>query len=193
MENFFPPDYFTRADAMVSPLADSTLLREYVKDLIPQLCQHLDKLGIQAGQTVPIKWFFTAFSSTLPETALMRLWDIWLCLPNQKQFPFAFSLALLAQNTDGLLKCEDSSSFFSYIDNKLKLPKDPAQLTELMKQAYKMGKKLGDNLAQRRAEEAEKTKASMQLDNRLRRRRTQSLEVLVDHDDEVVEEVVVKP
>lgn len=184
VENFFPPDYFAKNDAMVSPLADNTLLRQYVKEFMPQLHQHLEKLAILPGHTVPIKWFFTAFSSALPETVLMRLWDVWLCLPNQKQYLFAFALAVLTQNAEGILACEDSSSFFSYMDSKVKIPDDPAQLTELIKQAFKISKKLGDNVGQRRAEEVEKTKADMHLEDRLRRRKTQSLEVLVDQDDE---------
>jgi small G protein signaling modulator 3 len=185
VENYFPADYFARTDAMVSPLADNTLLRQYMKELMPQLNAHLDDLNIQPGHSVPIKWFFTAFSSALTETVLMRMWDIWLCLPNQKQFPFSIALALLAYNADGILACEDSSSFFSYVDSKLNLPEDGEQLTELMKQAYKIGKRIGENVVERRADEVEKTKASMNLENRLRRRKTQSLEVLVDREQPV--------
>jgi hypothetical protein len=169
---------------MVSPLADNTLLRQYVKELMPQLSQHLDKLNIQPGHTVPMKWFFTAFSSALPETVLMRIWDVWLCLPSQKQFLFPFALALLAQNTDNIIECDESSSFFAYMDSKLRVPEDSVQLTELVKQAYKIGKRLGDTVAERRAEEVEKSRASLHLESRLRRRRTLSLEVLVDRDEQ---------
>ena len=182
VENFFPADYFSRTDAMISPLADNTLLRLYVKDFMPQLSKHMDELKVQAGYTVPMKWFFTAFSSALPETLLMRMWDVWLCLPNQKHFLFAFALAMLAQNADGITECEDSAAYLSYMDNKLKVPDDPEQLTELIKHAYKIGKKL-DHLVERRAEEVEKLKASMDVENKLRVRKTQSLEVLVDNDE----------
>ncbi len=168
---------------MVSPLADNTVLRQYVKELTPQLDQHLDKLGIQPGHTVPMKWFFTAYSSALPEELLMRLWDVWLCLPSQKQFLFPIALALLAQNTEGIMKCEDSSSFFSYMDGNLKLPEGSTQLADFIKYAYKIGQRIGKSTAARRADEVEKTRASMHLESRLRRRRTQSLEVLVDRED----------
>ncbi|KAK5165220.1 uncharacterized protein LTR77_009318 [Saxophila tyrrhenica] len=184
VENFFPPDYFSRTDAMISPLADNALLRQYVKEHLPLLHNHMDKLGILPGHTVPMKWFFTAFSSALPETLLMRLWDIWLCIPSQKQYLFAFALALIAQNADGILECEDSSSFFSYMDSKLKLPEDAAGVTELMKQAWKIAKKLGDGVAGRRASEVVSTKEGMGLEMRLQRRRTGSLEVLVDREEE---------
>ncbi|KAK3716213.1 hypothetical protein LTR37_006658 [Vermiconidia calcicola] len=182
VENFFPEEYFSRADAMVSPLADNNLLRQYIKELMPQLSKHIDGLRIFSDHTVPLKWFFTAFSSALPETILMRIWDVWLCLPNQKHFLFAFALALLSQNAEGIMECEETSSYFSYMDSKLKLPEDSAQLTELIKQAYKLGKRL-DHINERRAEAVERFKTGMQLDNKLRLRKTQSLEVLVDREE----------
>ena len=179
VENYFPPEYFSRIDAMNSPLADNILLREFVKELMPQLSDHLDKLKILPAHTAPIKWFFTAFSNTLPETAVMRLWDVWLCLPAQKNFLFAFALALLAQNAEGIMSCEDDGAYFSFLDSKLMLPEDTDEITETIKMAYKIGKKL-ENVAERRAEMKER----MGLENRLRRRKTQSLEVLVDQEAE---------
>ena len=182
VENFFPVDYFSREDAMVSPLADNTLLRQYVKEFLPQLNSHMDSLKIQSGHTVPIKWFFTAFSSALPETIVMRMWDVWLCLPGQKHFLFAFALALLAHDADGIMECSDSAAYLSYMDNKLKLPEDAQQVSELIKLAMRFGKKL-EHVGSRRAEEVDKMKETMLLDNKLRLRKTQSLEVLVDRDD----------
>ena len=177
VENFFPQNYFRRSDNMTSPLADNILLREYVKDHMPKLHAHMDKLNVPAENTVPIKWFFTAFSSALPETMLFRIWDVWLCLQNQKHFLFSFALALLHCNADDILACEDDGAYFSYLDNKVRIPEDE-KLTEVIKAAYKFGKKL-DGIAERRAE----VKDSMKLETKLRRRRTQSLEVLVDPDD----------
>ena len=189
VENFFPENYFSRADAMLSPLADNTLLRQYVKQFMTQLNSHMDELNIAPDHTVPIKWFFTAFSSALPETILMRVWDVWLCLPNQKQFLFAFALALLAQNAEGILESKDESGYLSYIDNKLALPEDGVQLNELVRQAYRISRKL-ESVEERRMEEVEKLKAGMQLENRLRRRKTDSLEVLVDREEQEQEQPV---
>lgn len=178
VENYFPADYFSRVDAMKSPLADNTLLRAFVKELLPQVNDHLDRLNIASEYTVPIRWFFTAFSNTLPESAAMRLWDVWLCLPNQKTFLFAFALALICQNTDGILACEDDGAYFSFLDGKLKLPEQPEEITESLKLAFRIGRKV-EHVAARRAE----VRDSMRLENRLRRRRTQSLEVLVDREE----------
>jgi len=182
VENYFPAEYFSRGDAMVSPLADNTLLRHYVKEFLPQLNSHMDSLKIQPGHTVPIKWFFTAFSSALPETIVMRMWDVWLCLQGQKDFLFAFALALLAHNAEGIMECQDGAAYLSYMDANLRLPDDAQQVTELVKLAMRFGKKL-EGVGARRVEEVEKMKDTMDLDNRLRLRRTQSLEVLVDHDE----------
>lgn len=180
VEQFFPKEYFSRLDAMDSPLADNVLLREYVKETMPHLNEHMVKLKIQPEHTAPIKWFFTAFSNALPETTVMRLWDVWLCLPKQKNFLFAFALALLSQNAEGIMACEDDGSYFSYLDGKLKHPGDAEQITELIKMAYKISKKL-ENVGERRAE----VKERMGLENRLRLRKTQSLEVLVDREEQV--------
>ena len=182
VENYYPAEYFSRGDAMVSPLADNTLLRQYVKEFLPQLNSHMDSLKIQPGHTVPIKWFFTAFSSALPEIIVMRMWDVWLCLPGQKDFLFAFALALLAHNAEGIMECEDGAAYLSYMDAKLKLPHDAQHVSELIKLAMKFGKKL-EGVGAKRAEEVEKMKDTMLLDYKLRLRRTESLEVLVDHDD----------
>lgn len=182
VEHFFPKDYFSRLDAMEAPLADNVLLREYVKETMPHLNEHIVKLNIQPEHTAPIKWFFTAFSNALPETTVMRLWDVWLCLPKQKNFLFAFALALLAQNADGILECEDDGSYFSYLDGKFKHPEDSEQITELIKTAYKISKKL-ENIAERRIEMKERRG----LEKRLKTRKTQSLEVLVDREDSATE------
>ncbi|RMX88665.1 hypothetical protein D0869_01455, partial [Hortaea werneckii] len=88
VDNFFPDDYFSRENSLIGPLADSVVLRSYVKELMPQLAKRMDELDIPHDHTVPLSWFFTAFSSALPENVLMRVWDIWLCLPGQKSFLF---------------------------------------------------------------------------------------------------------
>ena len=95
VENFFPKNYFGREDNMILPLADSTILEKYIQQLIPRLGSHLNELGFGETHPIFVKWFFTAFSNTLPAPVLMRVWDVWLCMPNQKYFLFSFALALL--------------------------------------------------------------------------------------------------
>jgi small G protein signaling modulator 3 len=182
VENYYPPGYFSREDAMAAPLADNVVLRHYIKELMPQLSRHLDQLGIPPDHTVPIKWFFTAFSSVLPETVVLRMWDVWLCLPNQKNFVFNVAISLLSFNVEGILRCEDEVDYHSFMDNKIAVPQPGAQLNDMIKQAYRIGKKL-DHVAERRAEEAAKLKHEHRLDAKLRLKRSPSLDVLTDPDD----------
>ena len=76
------------------------------------------------------------------------------------------------------MACEDDGSYFNYLDSELKVPEDMEHITGLIKMAYKISKKL-ENVGERRAE----TKERRGLENRIRLRKTQSLEVLVDRVD----------
>ena len=178
VENSFPKNYFSRADNMILPLADSTLLEKYIQQLLPRLGRHLKEVGFGETHPITVKWFFTAFSNTLRGHVLMRVWDVWLCMPNQKYFLFSFALALLAHNTDGLVRCEDSGDFLAYLDSELQIP-EGEELTELLKEALRLSKKLGD-VGERRSEEA----AFLRLENKLQRRKTGSMEALVDREED---------
>lgn len=182
VENYFPEDYFSRKDAMTSSLADSVLLREYVKELIPDLHDHMNELDIPPKHTVPIKWLFTAFSNALPEAIVMRLWDVWLCSPAQKNILFAFALALLSHDMEGIMATDCDSSYYWYMDSNVKVPVDADGITTLIKLAYKIDKKL-ESVAKRRAEMKERVR----LENRLMSRKTDSLEVLVDREEPLEE------
>ncbi|RMY13100.1 hypothetical protein D0867_07566 [Hortaea werneckii] len=149
VDSFFPDDYFSRENSLIGPLADSVVLRSYVKELMPQLAKRMDELDIPHDHTVPLSWFFTAFSSALPENVLMRVWDIWLCLPGQKSFLFHVALAILMQNASGLIECEDEGEYWSYMDTRCKLNGDAEWVNDLMKQAFMLRKKV-DGIDERR-------------------------------------------
>ncbi|KAK5107599.1 hypothetical protein LTR62_000993 [Meristemomyces frigidus] len=144
VENYFPMDYFSRESALAGPLADVIVLRSYIKDLLPQLDKHLGDIGIDAQSTVPIRWFFTAFSNVLGEEGLMRIWDIWLCLPGQKTFLFNIALALLMQNLPGLLACESEGEYWMYLDDKVrfKVEGDTEWVNRLIKAAVELRREL---------------------------------------------------
>ncbi|KAK4544922.1 hypothetical protein LTR36_003827 [Oleoguttula mirabilis] len=172
VDSYFPQGYFSRENAMVGPLADSVVLRSYVKELMPILAKHMDALEIPYDHTVPLSWFFTAFSSTLSEDVLMRVWDIWLCLPGQKTFLFNVALAILTQNAAEILECENEGEYWSYLDNQCKLNGDAEWVNELMKQAFIFRKKL-DNVEERRV-----------LETKTLRKRRGSTEALYSPDEE---------
>ncbi|KAK3678027.1 hypothetical protein LTR78_002122 [Recurvomyces mirabilis] len=144
VEQYFPKDYFARDAALSGPLADVIVLRSYIKELMPQLDKHLEDIGIDSQRTVPMRWFFTAFSNVLGEDALMRVWDIWLCLPGQKTFLFNVALALLMQNLNGLLACETEGDFWMYMDDKesFKVDGDIEWVNRLIKSAVDLRKEL---------------------------------------------------
>ena len=172
VDNFFPEGYFSRENNMIGPLADSVVLRSYVKEVLPQLAKHMDDLEIPHDHTIPLSWFFTAFSSALPENILMRVWDIWLCLPNQKTFLFNVALAILMQNVNGLLECENEGEYWSYLDNKCKVSGDAEWINELMKQAMLLRKRL-DGVEERRA-----------LETKVLRKKRASTEALYSPDED---------
>lgn len=163
VEHFFPQEYFSREHSMSAPLADNTTLRRYVKELLPQLNKHMDDLDIKPTYTVPIKWLFTAFASALPETLLLRIWDVWLCLPGQKHFIFNVALALLSHSADAILQCGSESEYMALMDNELKLPAEPDKITEFIKTAYALGKRLED-LDDRRSKEIWRMKRSPSME-----------------------------
>jgi small G protein signaling modulator 3 len=142
VDNFFPEGYFSREKAMTGPLADSIVLRQYVKELLPQLAKHMDDLGIPADHTVPLKWFFTAFSDALPEDVLMRVWDIWLCCPGQKTFLFNVALVILSQNAAGLMECESEGEYWAFLDGQCKMDGDAEWVNDMIRQAFMMRKKV---------------------------------------------------
>ncbi|RMY51658.1 hypothetical protein D0865_06218 [Hortaea werneckii] len=171
VDNFFPDDYFSRENSLIGPLADSVVLRSYVKELMPQLAKRMDELDIPHDHTVPLSWFFTAFSSALPENVLMRVWDIWLCLPGQKSFLFHVALAILMQNASGLIECEDEGEYWSYMDTRCKLNGDAEWVNDLMKQAFMLRKKV-DGIDERRS-----------LETKVLRKKRASTEALFSPDE----------
>lgn len=172
VDNFFPEGYFSRENNLIGPLADSVVLRSFVVELMPQLAKRMDELEIPADHTVPLSWFFTAFSSALPEHVLMRVWDIWLCLPGQKTFLFHVALAILMQNAAGLIECEDEGEYWAYLDTKCKLSGDPDWTNELMRQAFLLRRKL-EGVEERRA-----------LETKVMRKKRASTEALYSPDEE---------
>jgi len=142
VETYFPVDYFSRAANLTGPLADNVVIRKYVDELLPQLGKHLDALRIPPDRTVPLSWFYTAFSSVLAQDILMRIWDVWLCLPGQKAFIFNVALAIVMQNAGALLECEDEGEYMGFMSNQIKVDGDAEWVNELIKLAMSLRKKL---------------------------------------------------
>lgn len=144
VDTFYPPHYFSKTTSMHAPLSDNLVLRQYVSELLPKLSSHLSHLNIPAEHTVPLSWFLTAYASALPEPALLRIWDVWLCLPNQRTFLFNIALTLLSMHAKQILECETQGEFFAYMSNKCKVSEEDGEekVNELIRQAFLWRKKL---------------------------------------------------
>ncbi|TKA36981.1 hypothetical protein B0A54_11345 [Friedmanniomyces endolithicus] len=175
VDNYFPEGYFARETSLTGPLADVIVLRSYIRDLMPQLAKHMDQLNIDPQHTVPVRWFFTAFSNVLGEEALMRVWDIWLCLPGQKTFLFNVALAILMQNASGILECETEGEYWLYMDDreKCEVDGDEEWINKLIRSAVELRKVL-QKVEERRA-----------LETKLLRRKAGSCEALYSPDEAV--------
>jgi hypothetical protein len=125
IDDFFPTDYFSREEGLRGPLADNIVLRAYIRDLFPKLSDHLAALEIPPEQTVPLNWFLTAFTAVLPAEALLRVWDVWLCLPDLRVSGlFHIALALLSIHAKRLCQCPTASDYYAYISNQCRLVDD---------------------------------------------------------------------
>lgn len=150
VDNYFPKNYFSKEDNFNAPTSDNIVLRQYIKELMPKLSDKLKALDIPPGFTVPLNWFLTAFAAVLPESVLLRVWDVWLCAPNGKTFIFNVALTLLAQHQRALLACDSDSDYWVYTTGQMKVSEEPEKVNELIRQARLMGKKL-EGLEVRRA------------------------------------------
>lgn len=155
VDSFFPANYFSKETAMSAPIADNVVLRSYVKEQLPKLAARFDALDIASEHTVPLSWFLTAFTAILPESVLLRIWDVWLCLPGQETFLFNVALTLLAAHQKGLMECEDQSEIWAYMSSKIKISEEPEKVTELIRSAFLLRKKL-EGVDARRSSELKK-------------------------------------
>ncbi|KAK3070920.1 hypothetical protein LTR53_009600 [Teratosphaeriaceae sp. CCFEE 6253] len=173
VDHYFPEGYFARETSLTGPLADVIVLRSYIKELMPQLAKHMDDLNIDPQHTVPVRWFFTAFSNVLGEEALMRVWDVWLCLPGQKTFLFNVALAIILQNASGIMGCETEGEYWLYMDDRAKceVEGDAEWIDKLIRSAVDLRKVLL-KVDERRA-----------LETKLLRRKAGSCEALYSPDD----------
>lgn len=55
-------------------IADIGVLRELLKQRIPDVCQHLDNYGLPCA-VITTKWFICLFAEVLPVETVLRIWD----------------------------------------------------------------------------------------------------------------------
>lgn len=65
-------DYYTKT--MSGLIEDMSILERLLNERVPELCQHIDKLGMTLT-TVTTKWFICLLSEVLPVETTLRVWD----------------------------------------------------------------------------------------------------------------------
>ncbi|KAI9809173.1 MAG: hypothetical protein M1825_002464 [Sarcosagium campestre] len=116
IENILPPTYYDHS--LLASRADQQVLRQYVRENLPKLSDHLDQLGIEL-EALSFQWFLSVFTDCLSAEALFRVWDVVLCTNDGSTFLFQVALALLKLNERRLLACTNPSSVYSYINHHM--------------------------------------------------------------------------
>ncbi|KAI5806687.1 rab-GTPase-TBC domain-containing protein [Peziza echinospora] len=115
VENILPKTYFEQS--LLASRADQTVLKQYVKEVLPNLDAHLQKLGVEL-EALTFQWFLSVFTDCLAAEALYRVWDVLLCIDGST-FLFQTALALLKLNETALLDCSTAVAVYSYLNSNM--------------------------------------------------------------------------
>ncbi|XXG96318.1 hypothetical protein Hte_002599 [Hypoxylon texense] len=117
IERILPKGYYDHS--LQASRADQQVLRQYVREVLPKLSQHLDELGIEL-EALTFQWFLSVFTDCLSAEALFRVWDVVLCVPDGSTFLFQVALALLKLNERALLQeCDTPAAVYTYINHQM--------------------------------------------------------------------------
>ncbi|OTB08942.1 hypothetical protein M426DRAFT_316237 [Hypoxylon sp. CI-4A] len=116
IERILPQGYYDHS--LMASRADQHVLRQYVRDVLPKLSQHLDALSIEL-EALTFQWFLSVFTDCLSAEALFRVWDVVLCINDGSTFLFQVALALLKLNERQLLQCETPAAIYTYINHQM--------------------------------------------------------------------------
>lgn len=116
IEEILPQKYYDHS--LLTSRADQVVLRQYVRNLLPQLSNHLDELGVEL-EALSFQWFLSVFTDCLSAEALFRVWDIVFCFNDGATFLFQVALALLKLNEKQLLDCEGPAEVYAYINQHM--------------------------------------------------------------------------
>lgn len=107
IEIILPQHYYDHG--LLASRADQDVLRQYIKELLPNLSAHLEDLHIEL-EALTFQWFLSVFTDCLSAEALYRVWDVVLCL-NVTSAPNGTGSANSKDGSDKVPSAsEDSSS-----------------------------------------------------------------------------------
>ncbi|KAI2471549.1 TBC-domain-containing protein [Annulohypoxylon bovei var. microspora] len=116
IERILPQGYYDHS--LMASRADQQVLRQYVREVLPKLSQHLDMLSVEL-EALTFQWFLSVFTDCLSAEALFRVWDMVLCINDGSMFLFQVALALLKLNERQLLQCDTAASIYTYINHQM--------------------------------------------------------------------------
>lgn len=143
VEKLLPEDFFS--PSLLSSRACPLVLLDYVKEQLPKLRNHLNKLEVDIG-AVCFSWFLSLFTDCLPIEVcsrystvgvttdslflqtLFRVWDVFMV--DGLDVLFRVALAVLRNNEQELLRCESIPAVYVALES---LPNRMWQSDKLMK------------------------------------------------------------
>ena len=116
IESILPQHYYDQS--LLTSRADQQVLRKYVAEILPNLSNHLEELGIEL-EALTFQWFLSVFTDCLSAEALYRVWDVVLCMNDGSTFLFQVALALLKLNEKALIACDNPAAVYTYINHSM--------------------------------------------------------------------------
>ncbi|KAK2904594.1 TBC1 domain family member 9B isoform X1 [Channa argus] len=109
------PDYYNTR--VVGALVDQGVFEELTRAFLPLLYEHMQELGVIS--TISLSWFLTLFLSVMPFDSAVLLVDCFFY--EGIKVIFQVALAVLQDNMDALLSCNDEGEAMTilgrYLDN----------------------------------------------------------------------------
>ncbi|KAG0165765.1 hypothetical protein DFQ28_005993 [Apophysomyces sp. BC1034] len=123
--------YFT--PALPQLRIDAYIIGQLLKDHQPKLAQHLKNNGVEPNIFIT-QWFLTAFTMTLPWSAVLRVWDVFY-FEGVKVF-YRISLAIMEICKDHLLySCPTNSELLEFL---LHIPHEYLGADTLLEVAFRI-------------------------------------------------------
>lgn len=110
IEKILPAEYFT--SHLLTSQADQRVLIELVNELLPNLADHLDELGVDLP-AVTFAWFLSLYTDCLPVETLFHVWDVFFAEGSIVLFRIA--IAILTMNEDALLATNSPAAFYGHV------------------------------------------------------------------------------
>ncbi|KZW03637.1 TBC-domain-containing protein [Exidia glandulosa HHB12029] len=111
IERMLPPEFYT--PSLLSSRAFPLMLKDYVREQIPRLHAHLDRVGIDLA-TICFGWGLSLLTDCLPIETLFRVWDLFIVDGPDVLMRVAVAIFRIAE--DKLLLCKSDGSLYACLN-----------------------------------------------------------------------------